>query len=143
MKRLSLVFGMLSIWLICSGDVFSASKAETNVYLGVILDTSPNSEKQWNILKSLILESTHNLREGDKLQIQTARPFNPSMKITTVIGKPDGFERDMIIEAVSGIPKELLFGADLAKAMKAVFNSFRENSSNVRCSSCYVRCDGS
>lgn len=133
MKRSILVFGMLSIWLICTEDVFSASKAETNVFLCAILDTRPNSEKQWNILRSLLLESVHNLREGDKLQILAARPGNPSRKITTVLGKPDGFERDMVIEVVSAIRKEFLFGADLAKAMKAAFDSFRENGSNNKC----------
>jgi len=127
MKKLILILMLLSIWFICIEDVFSASKAETNVFLCAILDTSPNSEKQWNILRSLLLESVHNLREGDKLQILAARPGNPSMKITTVLGKPDGFERDMIIEVVSAIRKEFLFGADLPKAMKVAFDSFREN----------------
>lgn len=133
MKRLFLAFGLLSIWLICIGDVFSASKAEKNVFLSVILDTSPNSNKQWNILRALLLESVHSLREGDKLQILAARPGNPSTKITTAIGKPDGFERNMVIEVVSGIHREFLFGADLAKAMKAASDSLRENESKYQC----------
>lgn len=133
MKRLILAFGLLSIWLICIGDVFSASKAEKNVFLSVILDASPNSNKQWNILRALLLESVHNLREGDKLQILAARPGNPSTKITTAIGKPDGFERNMVIEVVSGIHREFLFGADLAKAMKAASDSLRENESKYQC----------
>jgi len=133
MKRLLLILALLSIALISTEDALSASKAERHVFLSVILDSRPNNDKQWNILRALLLKGVHSLREGDKLEILVARPGNPSTKISTVLGQPDSFERDRIIEVVSGVHKEFLFGADLGKAMKAAFDSLRENDSRYQC----------
>jgi hypothetical protein len=133
MKRLISIVVLLSTAFMCIGDVFSASNAENNIFLSIILDSSPNTEKQWTIMKALLLQSVHNLRQGDKLEILLARPGNPSTKMSIVLGQLDSFERDQIIEIVSGMHKEFLFDADLGKAMKTAFATLQENDSRYRC----------
>lgn len=133
MKRLISIVVLLSAAFMCIGDAFSASNAEKNIFLSIILDSSPNTEKQWTIMKALLLQSVHSLRQGDKLEILLARPGNPSTKMSIVLGQLDSFERDQIIEIVSGMHKEFLFGADLGKAMKTAFATLQENDSKYQC----------
>lgn len=132
MKRLSLVFVLLSIWLICIGDAFSASKAEKNIFLSVILDTSPTSEKNWNMQHALNVEIVHSLRGGDCLKEWVARPGRASVLIDTVITS-GGYEKNHIINKISGTSKEWLFSADIARAIGAAFDNIRDIYKDYQC----------
>jgi hypothetical protein len=127
MKRLISIIVLLSVAWVHTGPAFSATDAEKKICLSIILDSSPNTDTQWDILRALLLQAVHNLREGDKLEILLARPGTPSTQMSLVMGRPDSFERDHIIEVVAGLNKEFLFDVDVSRAVKAALESLRKN----------------
>lgn len=134
MKRLisiSLVLLMLTS-LIYGGENVSIEDIKPNVFAGVIRDTSPTSEKNWNMQHAVNVEIVHSLKSGDWLTEWVARPGRPSVPIDTIV-TTDGPEKYHIINKISGTSKEWLFSADIARAMEAAFDSFREKDKDYQC----------
>jgi hypothetical protein len=134
MKRLisiSLILLVLAS-LSYGGENISAEGIKPNIFAGVIRDTSPTSEKNWNLQNALNIEVFHSLREGDRLKELLARPGKPSILIDSII-TADGSEKNYILNNISGISKEWLSSADIARAMEAAFDSFIEKGKNYQC----------
>jgi hypothetical protein len=134
MKRLisiSLILLVLAS-LSYGGENISAEGIKPNIFAGVIRDTSPTSEKDWNLQNAINIEVFHSLREGDRLKELLARPGRPSILIDSII-TADGSEKNYILNNISGISKEWLSSADIARAMEAAFDSFIEKGKNYQC----------
>ena len=134
MKRLILIPLILLMLtsLIHGVENMPIDDIETNVFAGVIRGKSPTSDKKWNIQHALNVEIIHNLRDGDWLKEWVARPGRPSVLIDTII-TVDGFEKNHIINKISGTSKEWFFSADIARAIAATFDSFHEKEKDYRC----------
>lgn len=134
MKRSTVVsFVVLLAWAVGSQAASPPSLENRSLFLYVILDGGANSTKQWNVLKALLLQSVHALQEGDQLEILAARPGSPSRKMTTVLGEPGSAERNRVIDVVSGVSKDLLFDANLGKALRVAVENLRRNGDRHRC----------
>ncbi len=134
MKRsilISLILLMLTS-LIHGVENMPVEDIKPNVFAGVIRGKSPTSEKKWNIQHALNVEIVHGLRDGDWLKEWVARPGRPSVLIDTII-TADGFEKNHIINEISGTSKEWFFSADIARAIEATFDSFSEKDRDYRC----------
>ena len=95
-----------------------ASTAEPNLHLAVVLDSSPASNKEWDLIKGQLLEAVHALKSGDALDVLIARPGEPKILVSTRITESHSLQRDQVTALVSGLPKQLLFGADFGKALQ-------------------------
>jgi len=134
MKRLISILLILLVLASLSygGKNISAEGIKPNIFAGVIRDTSPTSEKNLNLQNAINIEVFHNLRKGDRLKEWLARPGKPSILIDSII-TADGFEKNYILNNISGISKEWLSFADIARAMEAAFDSFIEKDKNSQC----------
>jgi predicted nucleic acid-binding Zn-ribbon protein len=102
------------------------------LFLAEILDCSPIAKKDWDLLKTLLPESVRSLQQGDRFELLAARPGEPIM-VTTNIVESNELIADTIAKAVSGISKEWLFGADVAKAMTQVLADFNKSATEYQC----------
>ena len=120
------------ITLVYGEEGIFAESAKPNLFVGVIRDSSPASERSWNIQQALNIEVVHSLKAGDKLKEWVAQPGKPSMLIDAVISEND-FEKSQVINKISGISKELLFSTDVAKCMEPAFDDFSEKDKDCQC----------
>ena len=134
MKRLILISLILLMptSLIYGVENMPAKNIKPNVFAGVIRDKSPTSEKKWNIQHALNVEIIHSLRDGDWLKEWVARPGRPFVLIDTMI-TANGFEKNYIINNISGTSKEWFFSANIPRTMETTFESFRKNDKDYQC----------
>jgi len=128
-KRALLIF-VLAVLGFAEG--LSASTAEPNLHLAVVLDSSPASNKEWGLIKGQLLEAVHALKSGDALDVLIARPGAPKILVSTRITESHSLQRDQVTSLVSGLPKELLFGADFGKALQTTNDRLQSRGSGRR-----------
>jgi len=135
MKKLILILliGLLSAALAGAGSPSISPENEENISLGIIIDTSPCSEKIWNLFQTSILELAYHLNNGDQVAIFTAHPGKPKLKITEVIGPEDKYDPGDIVRQTSSFSREFLFGADLSRAIETAFEHFCRKAEGYRC----------
>jgi len=122
MKKLILVSMVLLLTLAAYGGSASGSTAEERgISLGIIVDTSPCSQKTWNVFQSAILEMTYQLRRGDKITVYTAHPGKPRLRIIRVIGTEGKHNASDIIRETTSFSREWLSGANLSRAVELAF----------------------
>jgi len=125
MKKLILVSMVLLLTLAAYGGSASGSIAEEKgISLGIIIDTSPCSQKTWATFQAAILEMTYQLRRGDKITVYTAHPGKPRLRIIRVIGTEGKHNASDIIRETTSFSREWLFGANLSRAVELVFGDF-------------------
>jgi hypothetical protein len=108
-------------------------KAGRNFFVGIVVDSSPASTKDWNIRKSRAIELISNIDQGDKVIVLKARPGSPSVYGKTVISGPLKTGSNEIVSTVSVMNKELLSSADVARACESVYDIFVSEGSNSKC----------
>ena len=124
-KKLILVSMVLLLTLAAYGGRASGSTAEERgISLGIIIDTSPCSQKTWNVFQTAILEMTYQLRRGDKITVYTAHPGKPRLRIIRVIGTEGKHNASDIIRETTSFSREWLSGANLSRAVELVFADF-------------------
>lgn len=126
-KRKVLLVAILAVLIIAKG-LFAAT-VEPNLHVAVVLDSSPASSREWDMIKSQLLEAVHALKSGDALDVLIAKPGKPKVLVSTIITESHSLQRDQVTELVSGLPKELLFGADFAKALQTANDRLKSTGS--------------
>ena len=125
MKKLILVSMVLFLTLAAYGGRASGSTAEERgISLGIIIDTSPSSQKTWNMFQAAILEMTYQLRRGDKVTIYTAHPGKPRLRVIRVISSEGKLNPSDIVMETMSFSRELLSGTNLSRAVELVFADF-------------------
>ncbi|MBL7107326.1 MAG: hypothetical protein ISS77_06945 [Phycisphaerae bacterium] len=134
-KKLILVSMVLLLTLAAYGGRASGSTAEERgISLGIIIDTSPCSQKTWNVFQTAILEMTYQLRRGDKITVYTAHPGKPRLRIIRVIGTEGKHNASDIIRETTSFSREWLSGANLSRAVELVSEDFyRETNEYQHC----------
>lgn len=135
MKKLILVSMVLLLTLAAYGGSASDSTAEERgISLGIIIDTSPSSQKTWNMFQAAILEMTYQLRHGDKVTIYTAHPGKPRLRVIRVIGHEGKYNPSDIVMETMSFSREWLSGANLSRAVELAFGDFyRETNKYQHC----------
>lgn len=134
MKRLLSILPLLLALtaLIYAGENMPVGDIKPNVFVGVIRDTSPASEKKWNMQNAVNVEIVHILKNGDRLKEWVAYPRGLSVLADTTITSKDT-EKNRLINGISDISRERHSSADIAAAMEAAFDGFSERGKEYQC----------
>lgn len=110
-----------------------SNKAPTNLFVGIVVDSSPTSSKTWNIRKSRTIELITSLQEGDKIIVLKARPGSPAVYGATFIGGQEKSGANEIVSSVSVLNKELLLSADVPRACESIHDIFTSQGRGYKC----------
>ncbi|MFC1675949.1 FHA domain-containing protein [Planctomycetota bacterium] len=134
MKKLILVSVVLLLAISAYADTScDSSREKKNISLSIIIDTGPSNRQAWNMFQVAILEMAYQLNCGDKINIFTAHPGKPRLRISHVIGPEDKYGPSDIIRETTSFSREFLFGANLSRAVETVFEDFRREAKDYRC----------
>lgn len=109
------------------------AKKSQNFFVGIVVDSSPASNKAWNIRKSRAIELISSLDQGDKVVVLKARPGSPSVYGNTIIGGPQKTGSNEIVSLVSVLNKEWLFSANVARACESIYDIFISEGNGFKC----------
>lgn len=108
-----------------AADFVTETYYPSRLFLGVVIDSSPASDKAWNIRKSRAVELISSLKPGDKVVVVEARPGRPSVRALAVVGGPEKTGLNEVISSISVLGKELLSKADVARGVETVCDLFQ------------------
>jgi hypothetical protein len=138
--RAEMEHSMRSIAWMCSiviglsvGQISPVFGSEPKLFLSVVLDASPTTTDRWETRKALLLEAIHSLQVGDRVELVTARPGQPTIQLAETIAEPLQLQREMAARSVARIPKEWLVGADVGRAVNAAYLSLLKRGEGYRC----------
>jgi hypothetical protein len=124
--------------LMAIGGQNNASEAPTinreNIFLAIVLDTSPTSLNNWTRMKAIGFEAIDYLKSGDRIEILSAQPGKPRLHRNVTIAPAEIALRQDLRECITGI-KQLffLYQADLPVALAAALDDLGKQCDKYKC----------
>ncbi|HBG25845.1 MAG: hypothetical protein A2Y10_08320 [Planctomycetes bacterium GWF2_41_51] len=133
MKKIMLFLMLLMAITPFDSKASIVNEQQSKVFLGIIIDSSPMSDKDWSIRRSRAIELLSGLEPGDKVVVIKAGSETLWVYGRAVVGGPEKTGLNEIVTNISAMNKNILFPANLLTACKTIRDIFTSEGKDFQC----------